>query len=100
MPWISSVTMSLWGLVRAGTSVAAMRRPSIVYWGLCLLLGWLTMEIWYAIRVRRSALGLIIVALVVVRMAVLTPGRLRHVRDNLHTPRHDASWSATACSVC
>lgn len=91
--------MSLLGLVRSSTGVAAVRGPAIVYWGLCLLLGWLTMEIWYTIGVRRSALGLIVMALVVVGMTVLTSSRLRHIRDNLHTPRHNASWSTTARSV-
>lgn len=99
VPRISSVTVSLLGLMRPSTGVAAMWRPAIVYWSLRLLLRWLTVKIWYTIGIRRSALSLIVVALVVVRMAVLSPRRLRHVRDNLHTPRHNASWSTTACSI-
>ena len=57
------------------------------------------MEIWHAIGVCGSALGLIVVAFVVVGMTVLTSRRLRHVGDNLHATGHNASWSTTTCGI-
>lgn len=39
-------------------------------------------------------------ALVVVRMTVLSASRLRDVWDHLHAARNNARWSTTTSSIC
>ena len=89
----------LWRLMRSSSRIALLRRTAIVYRRLSLLLGWLTMKIWHAIRVRRRTLWLIVVAAIVVRMTVLATSRLRHVRNDLHTARNDTSRSSASSSI-
>ena len=80
-------------LMRSSSAVTLLRRPSIVYRRLRLLLRRLSMEIWNTVRVCWSPVGLIGMSLIVVRMAIIAPGWLRYVRYHLHT-----SWN-NACGT-
>ena len=89
----------LWRLMRSSSRITLLGRAAIVYGRLRLLLRWLTMKIWHAIRVCRRTLWLIIVSSIVVGMTVLASGRLRYVRDDLHTAGNDTSRSSTSSSI-
>ena len=89
----------LWGLMGASSRIALLRRTAIVYGRLRLLLGRLTMKIWHAIRVCRRTLWLVVVSPIIIRMAILTSGWLRHVGNNLHTARNNTSRPSTSSSI-
>ena len=97
MGWLmGSVLRRLMG---SSSRIALLRRTAIVYGRLRLLLGRLTMKIWHAIRICRRTLWLIGVSSIIVRMAILTSGRLGHVRNNLHTTGNDTSRPSTSSSI-
>lgn len=58
------------------------------------------MEIWHTIRIGRSSLRLISMPLVVIRMAILTSSRLRHVWNDLHPTWNNARRSTTSSGIC
>lgn len=89
----------LWRLMWPSSRITLLRRTAIVDGCLRLLLGWLTMKIWHAIRVCRRTLWLIVVSSIVVRMTILASSRLRHVRDDLHTAGNDTSRSSASSSI-
>lgn len=86
-------------LMWASTSITVLWRSSIVERGLGLLLRWLAMKVRHAVRICRSALGLVVVAFIVVWMTVLTASRLRNVWYNLHTTWNHTRWTSTSSSV-
>ncbi len=86
-------------LVWTSPNIPLLRRPAVVKWCLSLLLRWLTMKIRNSIWIGWGTLGLIVVAFVIVWMAILTTGRLRHVRHDLHTTRYYASWTTTSGGI-
>lgn len=94
--WCMATMVRLMG---TSTSVTVLWRSAIVKRCLGLLLRWLTVEVWHAIWIRRSSLGLVVMALVVVRMTVLTASRLRNVWHNLHPPWYHTSWTPTSSGV-
>lgn len=89
----------LWRLMGSSSRIALLRRTAIVYGRLGLLLGRLTMKIWHAIRVCRRTLWLVVVSSIIIGMAVLTSGGLRHVGNNLHTTRNDTSRASAPSSI-
>ena len=91
----------LHGLMRTSCSIRRLlRRTAIVHRSLRLLLLWrLSMEIRDTIRVSRCAISLIIVSFVVVRVAIVTTGRLRYIRHNLHAARNNTRRSTTSRSI-
>lgn len=89
----------LWRLMWSSSCIALLRRTAIVYGRLRLLLRRLTMEIRHAIRVCRRTLWLIVMSSIVVRMTILAPSRLRHIRNNLHTSGDNPSRSSTSSRI-
>lgn len=89
----------LWRLMWSSSGIALLRRTTIVYGSLRLLLGRLTMKIWDAIRICRRTLWLIIMSSIVVRMTILAASRLRHVRDDLHAAGNDTGRPSTSSSI-
>lgn len=82
-----------------GSSIALLRRSSIVDRCLRLLLGWLAVEIGNTIRIGRSALGLVVMPAKIVWMTIIAASWLRDVRNDLHTTGNDTSWTSTASGV-
>ena len=92
------VRVDVW-LMRTCPSIGSrLWRIAEVYWGLTLLLLRLT-TIGSTICISWSAIRLIVVSTIVVRMTPLTSSWLRHIRDNLHAARYDTCRSTTAGRV-
>ena len=92
-------------LMGSSSGVSMLRGAAIVCWCLrclrllLLLLRCLPMKVWNTIWIGWCALRLIVVALEVVRMAVIPSSRLGHVRDDLHASRDDTGWPTTTSSI-
>ena len=93
------------GLMGSRSSISMLRGAAIVRWCLrclrllLLLLRWLSMKVWNTIWIGWCALRLIVVALEVVRMAIVPSSRLGNVRNDLHASGNDTGWPTTTSSI-
>ena len=108
LSWWSSMAVSrlvtaMWDrLMRPSSRITMLRRAAVMCWRLwrLLLLRRLPVKVGDTVRIGWCTLWLVVVALVIIRMAVVPPCRLRNVRDNLHPSRDNACWSTATGSIC
>lgn len=93
-------TVSLAGLVRSSARVAgSVLGVGVVDGGLGSRRRRLSVEVGDTVGVGRRTLRRVRVALVGLRVAVVSVERLRLVRNDLHSPGNRSSWSAGSSSV-
>lgn len=105
--WWSSMAMrglvtSVWNRLMGSSASITMLRGSPKMRGCLwclLLLRCLPVEVWDTVRIGWRALRLVVMALEVIWVTIVSSSRLRHVRDDLHTSWHNASWSSATGSV-